>query len=87
MKMKLQHMKILLTVVTIFCPVLTGGVGWAATQLAKTVPGVTVFGTASQYKHQAIKKNGVDFPISYDQVRQLIKDNTAMGETAKGTSR
>ncbi|XP_050693425.1 synaptic vesicle membrane protein VAT-1 homolog isoform X2 [Eriocheir sinensis] len=44
-----------------------GGVGWAATQLAKTVPGVTVFGTASQYKHQAIKKNGVDFPIHYDQ--------------------
>ncbi|XP_063840443.1 synaptic vesicle membrane protein VAT-1 homolog isoform X4 [Scylla paramamosain] len=44
-----------------------GGVGWAATQLAKTVPQVTVFGTASQHKHQAIKDNGVDFPIHYDQ--------------------
>lgn len=44
-----------------------GGVGWAATQLAKTVPGVTVFGTASQHKHQAIRDNGVDFPIHYDQ--------------------
>ncbi|XP_042233337.1 synaptic vesicle membrane protein VAT-1 homolog isoform X2 [Homarus americanus] len=44
-----------------------GGVGWAATQLAKTVPGVTVFGTASLQKHEAIKENGVDHPIHYDQ--------------------
>ncbi|KAG7162684.1 Synaptic vesicle membrane protein VAT-1-like 1 [Homarus americanus] len=43
------------------------GVGWAATQLAKTVPGVTVFGTASLQKHEAIKENGVDHPIHYDQ--------------------
>ncbi|XP_045599351.2 synaptic vesicle membrane protein VAT-1 homolog [Procambarus clarkii] len=44
-----------------------GGVGWAATQLAKTVPGVCVFGTASIQKHEAISKNGVDYPIHHDQ--------------------
>ncbi|XP_078703305.1 synaptic vesicle membrane protein VAT-1 homolog isoform X49 [Branchiostoma floridae x Branchiostoma belcheri] len=42
-----------------------GGVGWAATQLAKTVENVTVFGTASATKHDAIKENGVDHPIDY----------------------
>ncbi|MPC84144.1 Synaptic vesicle membrane protein VAT-1 [Portunus trituberculatus] len=50
-----------------FSSFLAGGVGWAATQLAKTVPRVTVFGTASQHKHQTIKENGVDFPIHYEQ--------------------
>ena len=32
-----------------------GGVGVAATQLCKTVPNVTVFGTASQGKHEKIR--------------------------------
>ena len=32
-----------------------GGVGMAVTQLCKTVPNVTVFGTASGAKHEAIK--------------------------------
>ncbi|XP_071546238.1 synaptic vesicle membrane protein VAT-1 homolog isoform X6 [Panulirus ornatus] len=45
-----------------------GGVGWAATQLSKTVPGVSVFGTASAHKHNAVVENGVDYPIHYDQV-------------------
>nr|XP_053653541.1 synaptic vesicle membrane protein VAT-1 homolog [Cherax quadricarinatus] len=44
-----------------------GGVGWAATQLAKTIPGVYVFGTASLHKHGAISENGVDHPIHHDQ--------------------
>ncbi|XP_071546234.1 synaptic vesicle membrane protein VAT-1 homolog isoform X3 [Panulirus ornatus] len=44
-----------------------GGVGWAATQLSKTVPGVSVFGTASAHKHNAVVENGVDYPIHYDQ--------------------
>ncbi|XP_064111473.1 LOW QUALITY PROTEIN: synaptic vesicle membrane protein VAT-1 homolog [Macrobrachium nipponense] len=44
-----------------------GGVGWAATQLAKTVPNVTVFGRASSHKHGLITQNGVDYPISHDQ--------------------
>ncbi|KAK3733994.1 hypothetical protein QZH41_009860 [Actinostola sp. cb2023] len=42
-----------------------GGVGTAATQICKTVEGVTVFGTASASKHEAISKNGVDHPIDY----------------------
>ncbi|CAB4023799.1 synaptic vesicle membrane VAT-1 homolog, partial [Paramuricea clavata] len=42
-----------------------GGVGVAATQLCKTVPNVTVFGTASQPKHEKIKEQGVTHPIDY----------------------
>ena len=42
-----------------------GGVGVAATQLCKTVPDVTVFGTASQPKHEKIKEQGVTHPIDY----------------------
>ncbi|KFM65104.1 Synaptic vesicle membrane protein VAT-1-like protein, partial [Stegodyphus mimosarum] len=42
-----------------------GGVGWAGTQIAKTVENVTVFGTASSSKHDLIKENGVDYPIDY----------------------
>ena len=45
-----------------------GGVGWAATQLAKTVSDVTIFGTASSHKHELITQNGVDFPIHHEQV-------------------
>jgi NADPH:quinone reductase-like Zn-dependent oxidoreductase len=54
-----------------------GGVGIAATQLARTVPGVTVFGTASAGKHVAIREEGCDHPIDYRsrdyaaEVRQL----------------
>ena len=42
-----------------------GGVGTAASQLCKTVENVTVFGTASASKHDAIKKLGVDHPVDY----------------------
>ncbi|KJE96624.1 Vat1 protein [Capsaspora owczarzaki ATCC 30864] len=42
-----------------------GGVGIAATQLARTVPNVRIFGTASAAKHQVVKENGVDVPIDY----------------------
>jgi len=42
-----------------------GGVGTAASQLCKTVENVTVFGTASASKHEAIMKLGVDYPIDY----------------------
>jgi NADPH:quinone reductase-like Zn-dependent oxidoreductase len=41
-----------------------GGVGIAATQVAKLV-GAEVFGTASGSKHDAIRKLGVDHPIDY----------------------
>lgn len=42
-----------------------GGVGTAATQLAKDA-GAEVWGTASPAKHDAIRANGVDHPITYD---------------------
>uniref|UniRef100_S4RAI4 Vesicle amine transport 1 n=1 Tax=Petromyzon marinus TaxID=7757 RepID=S4RAI4_PETMA len=42
-----------------------GGVGIAATQLCKTVPNVTLFGTASASKHDIIREQGVTHPIDY----------------------
>jgi NADPH:quinone reductase-like Zn-dependent oxidoreductase len=42
-----------------------GGVGIAAIQLARTVPGVTVLGTASASKHAAIRAEGCDHAIDY----------------------
>jgi NADPH:quinone reductase-like Zn-dependent oxidoreductase len=41
-----------------------GGVGTAATQLARNA-GAEIFGTASASKHQAIRAQGVDHPIDY----------------------
>ncbi|MEP7123314.1 MAG: medium chain dehydrogenase/reductase family protein [Byssovorax sp.] len=45
-----------------------GGVGIAALQLCRTVPGVTTFGTASASKHDAIRAQGCDHPIDYHSV-------------------
>jgi NADPH:quinone reductase-like Zn-dependent oxidoreductase len=45
-----------------------GGVGIAALQLCRTVPGVVTFGTASGSKHDAIREQGCDNPIDYHQV-------------------
>lgn len=47
----------------VICPTSIGGVGWAATQLAKSVPDVRVIGLASPSKHEAIRANGVDVTI------------------------
>ena len=41
-----------------------GGVGIAATQIARNV-GAEIFGTASPAKHEAIRAQGVDHPIDY----------------------
>ncbi|XP_047491080.1 synaptic vesicle membrane protein VAT-1 homolog isoform X3 [Penaeus chinensis] len=57
-----------------------GGVGWAATQLAKTIPDVTVFGTASAHKHDAIQENGVDYAIHHDQVVLIGAKGMIKGE-------
>lgn len=54
-----------------------GGVGLAAVQLARTVPGVEIFGTASAEKHALLREAGVHHPIDYrnssyeDEVRRL----------------
>jgi len=42
-----------------------GGVGLAALQLARTVPGVTLFGTASAGKHAFLREQGFDHCIDY----------------------
>ena len=44
---------------------MAGGVGIAATQLCQTVPGVTVFGTASASKHETILQGGLSHAIDY----------------------
>jgi NADPH:quinone reductase-like Zn-dependent oxidoreductase len=54
-----------------------GGVGIAALQLCRTVPGITVFGTASAAKHAVIRDEGCHHPVDYrthdyeTEVRQL----------------
>jgi len=42
-----------------------GGVGIAAVQLCRRVPGVTILGTASPSKHEILVRLGVDHPIDY----------------------
>ncbi len=42
-----------------------GGVGIAALQLCRTVPGVITFGTSSASKHEAIRAQGCDHAIDY----------------------
>jgi NADPH:quinone reductase-like Zn-dependent oxidoreductase len=42
-----------------------GGVGIAALQLSRTVPGVVTFGTASAAKHDVIRAEGCHHPIDY----------------------
>ena len=42
-----------------------GGVGLAALQVCCTVPGVTVFGTASSSKHAFLRQQGFDHCIDY----------------------
>jgi len=42
-----------------------GGVGLAALQLCRTVPGVIVFGTASAAKHAFLREQGFDHCIDY----------------------
>jgi len=54
-----------------------GGVGLANLQLLRTIPGVTVFGTASRSKHEVLRAEGCDHPIDYrtldyaEEVRRL----------------
>jgi NADPH:quinone reductase-like Zn-dependent oxidoreductase len=53
-----------------------GGVGIAALQLCRTVPGVVTFGTASASKHETIRKEGCDHPIDYranDYVAEVLR--------------
>jgi NADPH:quinone reductase-like Zn-dependent oxidoreductase len=50
---------------TVLVHMAAGGVGIAALQLCRTVPGVVTFGTASAGKHEVIRREGCDHPIDY----------------------
>lgn len=59
-----------------------GGVGLAAIQLCRTVPGVTIFGTASAAKHDFLRTAGVHHPIDYrtqDFVAEVMKRTGGRG--------
>lgn len=43
-----------------------GGVGIAALQLCRTLPGITTFGTASASKHDVLREEGCTHPIDYN---------------------
>lgn len=59
-----------------------GGVGQAAIQLARLVPDVTIFGTASAGKHEMLREAGVAHPIDYrtrDYVEEVRKATGGRG--------
>ncbi|KAK4874745.1 hypothetical protein RN001_014105 [Aquatica leii] len=58
---------------TVFISSCAGGVGCAATQLAKTLEGVTVIGTASLHKKDRVIANGVDHVLSHDNLQEQIE--------------
>jgi NADPH:quinone reductase-like Zn-dependent oxidoreductase len=53
---------------TVLVHMAAGGVGLAAIQLLRLIPGVTLFGTASGSKHEVLRQAGVAHPIDYRQV-------------------
>lgn len=57
-----------------------GGVGIAATQIAKSLgpPTPEVWGTASPSKHDRVRENGVDHPLTYDQAAGVPKMDLIM---------
>ena len=50
---------------TVLVHMAAGGVGIAALQLCRTVPGVVTLGTASRAKHEAIRAEGCAHPVDY----------------------
>lgn len=53
--------------------------GWAATQLARSVGAVTIFGTCSREKHDAVRENGVTHPLVYDGYEQELLKHSPDG--------
>lgn len=52
-----------------------GGVGTAASQLCRSVGGVTTYGTASAAKHDYVRSNGCDHPIDYHRADYVKRVN------------
>lgn len=63
----------------VFIKSCAGGVGSAATQLAKIKEGVQVFGTASVGKKQFAQENGVELVFSYDNFEKECENNCPKG--------
>lgn len=64
-----------------------GGVGTAATQLAR-LRRATVIGTASAFKHDALRQFGVDYPIDYRHAgagREVRRITQGGGSTSSST--
>jgi NADPH:quinone reductase-like Zn-dependent oxidoreductase len=59
----LFHLAPLQPGMTVLIHMAAGGVGLAALQLCRTVPGVKVFGTASVGKHDFLRSRGLDHPL------------------------
>ncbi|KAJ4444857.1 hypothetical protein ANN_06654 [Periplaneta americana] len=57
---------------SVFIPSCAGGVGWAATQLARSVESVTIFGTCSASKKEAVRGNGVTHALDHDSYEQEL---------------
>lgn len=53
--------------------------GWAATQLARSVGTVTIFGTCSPGKHDAVRENGVIHPLNHDSYEQELLKHSPDG--------
>lgn len=47
--------------------------GWAATQLAKTIKDTKIYGTASKLKKRLVEENGVDVLLPYYSVVEDLK--------------
>lgn len=56
-----------------------GGVGCAATQLAKTIKDITIIGTASDSKHEKLKLNGVSHVLQHDNYLTQAKIVSPLG--------
>lgn len=54
---------------------ISGGVGWAATQLAKLFSNVTILGTASESKFKMVVENGVNRPLTYENYATIISQS------------
>lgn len=55
------------------------GVGWAVTQLARSVQGVTILGTAAASKHETVKENGVTHPLNIESFEQELNTHCPQG--------
>ncbi|EDV21800.1 uncharacterized protein TRIADDRAFT_59886 [Trichoplax adhaerens] len=61
---------------TVLCHSAGGGVGFAVGQLCQKIPNITLFGTSSASKHEAVKANGYSHVIDYrtqDYVQEIRK--------------